>query len=153
MIKNIGIEIPKDIYDILKNEKILAIMTTFSDKGMPYMTPLSTIYPKNNESILIAILAENTGYKNMVWQKKVVISLIEPNNLCVHMIGRSGIVRAPSKVHPLINIAQIDIIDVIYEDSLLVSIESKIKWKHISPEMKNLHDSLMRELQECANVI
>lgn len=153
MIKNIGIEIPQDVYDILKNEKIIGILTTFSEKGIPYMTPISTIYPKNKESILIAILAENIGYKNMVWQKKVTFSLIESNNMCINLVGRSGVVRAPSKTHPLINIAQIDIIDVIQDDSLFVAIESKIKWKHFSPEMKNLHESLMRELQECANVI
>ena len=49
---------------------------------------------------------------------KVVISLLEPNNVCVHLVGRSGVVRAPSKTHPLIHIAQIDIIDIIFVISI-----------------------------------
>lgn len=152
MIKNIGIEIPQDVYDVLKNKKIIGILTTFSDKGVPYMTPISIIYPKNKESILIAIISENIGYKNMVWQKKVTFSLLESNNMCINLVGRSGVVRAPSKTHPMIHIAQIDIIDVIQDDSLIVSMEER-SWKHFSPETKNLHESLMKELQECANVI
>jgi hypothetical protein len=153
MIKNIGVEIQQDVYDFLKSGKTIGLLTTYSDKGAPHLTPVSTIYPKNSESILIAMLSDTTGYKNMVWQKKVMLSILESPNMCVHIIGRSGVVRAPSRIHPSIHIAQIDVIDIIVEDTMLVAIESGIKWKHVSDETKVLYDSLMAELRECVDSV
>ncbi len=153
MIKNIGIEIPQEISDIVKSEKCLALIATFSEKTLLHMTPISTICQKNKESFLIAMLSDNIGYKNLVWQKKVLVSFLESPEITIHIVGRAGIVRAPSKTHPLIHIAQIDIIDIIKEDSMLVHIDTGLKWKHISNEMKNLHEMIMKELYECAKVL
>ena len=152
MIKNIGIEMSQEIFYALKGQKVV-FLTTYSDKGMPHLTPISVVYPKSRESILIALLSDTLAYKNMVWQKKVVLSIIEGNGLVVHIVGRAGVVRAPSHIHPDIHIAQIDVIDIMTEDSLLITIESGVKWKHVSGEMKALHDALVKELQECVHAV
>jgi hypothetical protein len=48
--------------------------------------------------------------KNIVWQKKVMISFFEPGNLIINIIGRAGVLRAPSYTHSLMHIIQIDLI-------------------------------------------
>lgn len=150
MIKNIGIEISEEIFSILKNGKILAFLTTYSDKDVPFLTGITTLYPKNRESILLTMISDSISYRNMVWQKKVTLSIFESNNNCVHIIGRAGVLLAPSRIHPLMHVAQIDIIDIVNEAPMLVNIESGVKWKHISSESKILHDALIKELHECA---
>jgi hypothetical protein len=150
MIKNIGIEIPQDIFNLLKSGKVLAHLITFSDKGIPNLTLVSTIFPKNRESILLTMLSDNVGYRNMVWQKKVVLSIIEGNNIAINIIGRAGVLLAPSRVHPTMHVAQIDVIDIFDDLPILISIENGIGWRHASSETKVLHDALIKELQECA---
>jgi len=150
MIKNIGVEISQEIFSILKNGKCLVFITTYSDKGVPHLSAVSTIYPKSKESILITMLADSVTYKNMVWQKKVILSIYEAGNIAIHITGRAGVLLAPSRVHPLMHVSQIDVIDVTEEIPMLINIENGIKWKHASSETKVLHDTLIKELQECA---
>jgi hypothetical protein len=149
MMKNIGIEIPQEVYDILKTEKSFCFLTTYTEKGTPHLTPVHLLYPKNRESIVFAILNNHPGYLNMVWQKKALFSVFQENNTVCHLLCRAGILRAPSRVHPLMHIAQIDIIDVVEEQTLFVSIESGIQWKYISEDAKTLGEALMKEIHEC----
>lgn len=148
-MKNIGIEIPEEIYETLKSGKSFCYLTTYLEKGPPCLTPLHLFYPKNRESIVFAILNNHPGYHNMVWQKKVLFSIYEQENRVCHLLCRAGILRAPSRVHPLIHIAQIDVIDVIEEQTLFVSIENGVQWKYISSEAQTLGEALMREIHEC----
>ncbi len=150
MIKNIGIELPQDVYNLLRERNVMALLATYSDKGIPHITPIHTLFPKNKESILLCMLNNQIGYQNMVWQKKVMLTIIEGPNIVCHILGRAGIVRAPSRVHPLIHIAQIDVIDILPEQSMLVTIESGIQWGYTSSEAQTLYEALMRELKECA---
>lgn len=70
MVKHVGIKLPDDLIQALKNEKTVAVLATFSENGLPHTTPLQYVYPKGSESILISIHKDHTGYHNMVWQKK-----------------------------------------------------------------------------------
>jgi hypothetical protein len=151
MIKNIGIELPLDAYNVLKNGS-MAFLAASSDKNIPSITPVYSLYPKNKESILLAMLNSHPVYQNMVWQKKVMLSIIDENVVC-HVLGRAGIVRAPSRVHPLMHIAQIDVIDIITEPSILVSITKGVQWESIGADAAALNDALMRELHECAETL
>jgi hypothetical protein len=153
MIKNIGIEMPQESFLAIKHGKLVGLFTTYSDKGLPNLMPISTLYPKNRESVIIAIPSDSDAYRNMVWQKKVILSFVEPYPLNMHIIGRAGVLRAPSQVHPMMHIAQIDLIDIVFDDSLIVAIENGIRWKHISNETKALHDAIMAELYECAETL
>lgn len=153
MIKNIGIEMSQETFLGIKNNRLVGMLTTYSDKGLPNLMPISTLYPKNRESIIVALPSNSEAYKNMVWQKKVVLSFVESFPLNVHIIARAGILRAPSQVHPMMHIAQIDLIDIVHDDSLIVAIETGIRWKHISFETKALHDAIMAELHECAETL
>ena len=72
MAKHVGIKLPEDLVKAIKKGTI-AILSTFSEKGLPHTTPLQAIYPKGSESILISIHKDHMGYHNMVWQKKIML--------------------------------------------------------------------------------
>lgn len=147
MAKHIGITIPEDLMAYLKTERAIGILATFSEKGLPHTMAIKTFYPKNEESILLSISKDHEGYHNMVWQKKVMLCIIGPNNLVYNILGRAGVVRAPSSVHPFMNVVRIDIIDIKSDESVLYTITDGIAWKYPSEEASELVTSLMDELK------
>lgn len=148
MTKQVGVRLPDDLVQVLKQGKTVAVLATFSEKGVPHTTPIQTIYPKGPESILLSIHKEHQGYHNMVWQKKVMISVLDENNVAYSILGRAGVVRAPSVVHPLMNVVRIDIIDIKCDRSVLVTIDSGVRWRYTSAEAQELLEGLMEELKE-----
>ena len=81
--KHVGVKLPEDLVEVLKQGKTVGTLATFSEKGLPHTTPISTVYPKGLESILISIHKDHTGYHNMVWQKKVMICFMDENNVAI----------------------------------------------------------------------
>ncbi len=150
MAKHVGIKLPEDLIKSLKSEKIVGVLATFSEKGLPHTTPIQCIYPKGLESILIAIHKDHTGYHNMAWQKKVMICFMDEGNVAYSVLGRAGVVRAPSNVHPLINIVRIDIIDIKSDRSVLARVDSGVKWSCVSWEAEELLKSIFTELKDLA---
>jgi hypothetical protein len=150
MAKHVGVKLPDDLVSLLKKERTLGILATFSEKGLPNTTPVQCIYPKGVESILISIHKDHTGYHNMVWQKKVMICFVGEGNIAYSVLGRAGVVRAPSLVHPLMNIVRIDIIDIKSDRSVLARVEEGVKWTYTSWDAEQLTNALMDELKELA---
>ncbi len=148
MAKHVGIKLPEDLREIMLKEKALCILATFSEKGLPHTTPIQCIYPKGQESILMTINKDHTGYQNMVWQKKVMLCFLQENNIAYSILGRAGVVRAPSLVHPLMNVVRIDIIDIKSDRSVLSRVESGVTWSYTSPEAEELTKALMSELKD-----
>ncbi len=153
MAKHVGVRLPDDLIETLKKEGMLAVLATFSEKGVPNTTPIQCIYPKGNESLLMSIHKEHTGYLNMVWQKKVMLCFMGDNNIAYSILGRAGVVRAPSMVHPLMNIIRIDIIDIKSDRSILTRIDQGIKWSYTSPEAEELIGALFKELRDLAKTL
>ncbi len=153
MAKHVGIKLPEDLVEHLKSERALAILATFSEKGIPNTTPIQCVYPKGQESILMSIHKEHVGYHNMVWQKKVMLNFLGENNIAYSVLGRAGVVRAPSLVHPLMNIIRIDIIDIKSDRSILTKVEQGIRWSYTSSEAEELVKSLYKELRELAKTL
>ena len=153
MAKHVGIKLPEDLIEHLKTEKALAILATFSEKGIPNTTPIQCVYPKGQESILMSIHKEHVGYHNMVWQKKVMLNFLGENNIAYSVLGRAGVVRAPSLVHPLMNIIRIDIIDIKSDRSILTKVEQGISWSYTSSEAEELVKCLYKELKELAKTL
>lgn len=153
MAKHVGIKLPDDLIQYLKSEQALTVLATFSEKGLPNTTPIQSIYPKGLESILMAIHKDHSGYHNMVWQKKVMLNFLSENNVAYSVFGRAGVVRAPSNVHPLMNIVRIDIIDIKSDRSVLAKVESGVKWSYTSPEAEELTKALMTELKDLARTL
>lgn len=152
MAKHVGIKLPEDLVKAIKKGTI-AILSTFSEKGLPHTTPLQAIYPKGSESILISIHKDHMGYHNMVWQKKIMLCFLDENNVAYSVLGRAGVVRAPSLVHPLMNVVRIDIIDIKCDRSTLARIENGVKWSYTSAEAQELVTSLMDELKELSQTL
>lgn len=153
MAKHVGVRLPEDLIAVLKEGKTVAVLATFSEKGLPHTTPIQCLYPKGLESILISIHKEHAGYHNMVWQKKVMICFMDVNNVVYSVLGRAGVVRAPSNVHPLMNVVRIDIIDIKSDRSVLMRVDSGIRWSYTSWEAEQLSMNLMDELKELAEVL
>lgn len=153
MAKHVGVKLPDDLLAVLKKENTLAILSTFSEKGLPHTTPIQCVYPKGLESLLMSIHKEHIGYHNMVWQKKVMLCFLDENNTAYSVLGRAGVVRAPSAVHPLMNIVRIDIIDIKSDRSPLVRVESGVRWSYTSPEAEQLTNALMDELKDLAKTL
>jgi len=153
MAKHVGVKLPEDLVELLKAEKTVGVLATFSEKGLPHTTPLQCIYPRGLESILISINKEHTGYQNMVWQKKVMLCFLDEKNIAYSILGRAGVVRAPSLVHPLMNVVRIDIIDIKSDRSVLTRVESGVRWSYTSPEAEELTNALMQELKELSETL
>lgn len=153
MAKHVGVKLPEDLSAIMKTERVVCILATFSEKGMPHTTPIQCVYPKGSESILMTIHKDHTGYHNMVWQKKVMLCFLEEGNIAYSVLGRAGVVRAPSLVHPLMNVVRIDIIDIKSDRSVLSRVESGVKWTYTSSEAEELSKALMDELKELSRTL
>lgn len=153
MAKHVGVKLPEDLLALLKRKQTIAVLATFSEKGIPNTTPLQCIYPKGDESLLITIHKEHNGYHNMVWQKKIMICFLGEGNIAYSVLGRAGVVRAPSSVHPLMNVVRIDIIDIKSDRSILTKVDQGILWSYTSPEAEQLHKSLFAELEELARTL
>lgn len=150
MAKHVGIKLPEDLYEVLKKGQTVAVLATFSEKGVPHTTPLQVMYPKGYESILLSIHKNHQGYLNMVWQKKVMLCFMDAGNVAYSILGRAGVVRAPSSVHPLMNVVHIDIIDIKSDCSVLTRVDSGVRWSYTSWEAEELSIALMNELKELA---
>jgi hypothetical protein len=134
-------------------KKTVAVLATFSEKGLPHTTPIQCVYPKGLEGILISIHKDHTGYQNMVWQKKVMMCFMDEGNVAYSILGRAGVVRAPSEVHPWMIIVRIDIIDIKSDRSVLTKVDAGIKWSYTSWEAEELSKALMNELKELAETL
>lgn len=153
MAKHVGVKLPDDLNALLKKGKTVAVLATFSEKGLPHTTPIQCLYPKDSEGILMAIHKEHGGYHNMVWQKKIMLCFMDEGNIAYSVLGRAGVVRAPSLVHPLINIVRIDIIDIKSDRSVLMKIDSGVRWTYTSWEAEELSKNLLEELKELSETL
>jgi len=153
MAKHVGVKLPDDLISVLKEGKTVAVLATFSEKGLPHTTPIQCIYPKGLESILMSIHKDHTGYRNMVWQKKVMICFLDKDNVAYSVLGRAGVVRAPSLVHPLMNVVRIDIIDIKSDRSVLVRVDQGVRWSYTSPDSQELSNALLDELKELSKTL
>lgn len=153
MAKHVGVKLPEDLTSILKSENVVCVLATFSEKGLPHTTPIQCVYPKGLESILMTIHKDHTGYHNMVWQKKVMLCFLDEGNIAYSVLGRAGVVRAPSLVHPMMNVVRIDIIDIKSDRSVLTRVDSGIRWSYTSPEAEELSQALMDELKDLSRTL
>lgn len=153
MAKHVGVKLPEDLVKVLKEGKTVAVLATFSEKGLPHTTPIQALYPKGLESILISIHKDHAGYHNMVWQKKVMLCFLDEGNVAYSVLGRAGVVRAPSEVHPLMNVVRIDIIDIKSDRSVLTRVESGVRWSYTSWEAEELSQALLNELKSLAQTL
>jgi uncharacterized pyridoxamine 5'-phosphate oxidase family protein len=147
MAKHVGVKLPEDLLKVLKSGETVGVLATFSEKGLPHTTPIQCVYPKGDESILVSIHKDHTGYHNMVWNKKVMLCFMDKNNVAYSVLGRAGVVRAPSLVHPLMNVVRIDIIDIKSDRSVLTKVDSGVGWSYTSAEAEELSNALMDELK------
>src|SRR4030067_2622491 len=127
MAKHVGVKLPEDLLAVLNKGQTVGILATFSEKGLPNTTPVQCIAAKGLESILLTIHKDHTCYHNMVWQKKVMICFLDEGNVAYSILGRAGVVRAPSTVHPLMNVVGVDIIELKRDGSVLTKVNLGVR--------------------------
>ena len=81
------------------------------------------------------------------------LCFLDENNVAYSVLGRAGVVRAPSEVHPLMNIVRIDIIDIKSDRSVLTRVESGVRWTYTSWEAEELSQALLNELKGLAQTL
>ncbi|MFS8507309.1 MAG: hypothetical protein LVQ75_04395 [Candidatus Babeliales bacterium] len=81
------------------------------------------------------------------------LCFLDEGNVAYSVLGRAGVVRAPSQVHPLINVVRIDIIDIKSDRSVLMKVDSGVRWSYTSWEAEELSKSLLKELKDLAEVL
>ena len=153
MAKHVGVKLPDDLFAVLQAGTTVGVLATFSEKSIPHTTPVNTLCPKGRESILLSIHKDHTGYHNMVWQKKVMLCFLDAENVAYSVLGRAGVVRAPSLVHPLMNIVRVDIIEIKCDRSVLCRVDSGVRWSYTSAEAEELSRALTEELRELAKTL
>ena len=145
-------QLPLDLFEIIK-QGTRCILATFSEQGVPRTTPLHYLYPRGFDSILITIEKDHSSYLDMIWQKKVTLSFLCAGDISYSVLGRVGVVRAPSLVHPYMNIMRIDVVDVRNNKSVIARIDQGTRWIYNSPEAEDLSINLIKELKELARII
>jgi hypothetical protein len=85
--------------------------------------------------------------------EKVMMCFLDEGNVAYSVLARSGVVRAPSLVHPLMNIVRLDIIDIKSDRSVLSRVDKGIQWSYTSPEAEELSKALINELKELAETL
>lgn len=148
MTKHVSVRLPDELVTVLKEGRTVGILATFSEKGIPNTTPIQWVYAKGSESLLLSIYKDHVGYHNMAWQKKVMLSFLEDGNVAYSILGRAGVVRAPSEVNPLLNIVRIDVIDVKSDKSVVCKVDSGVRFSYVSFEAEELSRAVMNELKE-----
>jgi len=62
-------------------------------------------------------------------------------------------VRAPSFVHPMMNVVRIDIIDIKCDQSVLTRVEKGVQWAFTSVDAQDVIDSIFQELRELGRTL
>lgn len=147
MAKEVGMLMPPDLVQALASGTMIGVLATFSDDAWPHTTPVQCFYPVNNDTILLSMHKKHTGYQNMIWNKRVMLSFMDGRNLAYKVSGRAGVIKAPSRVHPDMNILRIDVNNVKSDKSFIVRIDKGIQWSFTSWEAEELYQEMLKELQ------
>lgn len=143
-------KLPENLLALFNEGNIVAVLATFNEHGDPHQMPVSCMYPAGKEGFFITLQKDHETYNNLVWQKKVSLNFLAENNLAYTILGRAGVVRAPSEVHPLMNIVRVDLIDIKSNTTVLATVESRVIIKPTSAEAEMLLNALREELKELA---
>lgn len=150
MPKYIGITLPQDLVNTIERGRTVAILSTFSMKGIPNTAPLIYVYYHGEEALLIAVATDSCTYENLIWQKRVCICFLDKGNVAYSVEGKAGVIRAPSASHPYIHILRVDVTNIKVDKSVFVSVKRGVEWDYCSIQGEEISLSIMDELREVA---
>lgn len=143
-----GVFIPPDLINHINSQDGIAVLSTFSESGLPYISPIKWVWAMNKDSLLLALDKNEQSYKNMVWQKKIMINFLGKNNLSYSVLGKANTRRAPSVTHPTINILRVDVINLMEKQFEFINIESSAKYSYPNHLSQELNDAIIEEFKE-----
>lgn len=147
------IQLPLDLIAALKNGNVTCILATFSDKGLPYAAPIHFIYPVGMSSLIFSIDKKSMSYKHLIWQKKITICFMAKGNMVYSVIGRAGVIKAPSEWHPDMYVVRMDTVTVYKERSQLIKVDSAARVSPATNEVGELQGAMMEELEAMAGYL
>ncbi len=148
---NMGNKLTKEIQAKISAKENLAFLATVDSNGIPNLTAVPFYIIKDEESLLFAIHRDNPAYRNLVKSKKVIFSIYDENDICLHIFGRAGVVSAPSDTHPMMNLVRIDVINVKGDTSAYFSVASGVRVKYKDDKAKRFKTAMISELKKVAN--
>jgi uncharacterized pyridoxamine 5'-phosphate oxidase family protein len=144
-------KLPQNVIVKMNSEETFIFLGSVDINGIPNITPVSFVIVKDEESLLFAIHKEEQGYKNLVKSKKVALSFYQDADSVVSILGRAGVVKAPSDTHPLMNIVRVDVINLKIDQSSYLSVQIGIKPKYKDEKAKRFKNAMMTELKKVAS--
>jgi hypothetical protein len=147
------IQLPLDLIGALKYGNVTVILATFSDQGLPYAAPIHFIYPVGMSSLIFTIDKKSLSFMHLVWQKKIALCFLAKGNMVYTVVGRAGVIKAPSEFHPEMNIIRFETITVHREKSQLVKVDSGARFSPAAKELADVDDLLGEELETMAGYL
>lgn len=143
-------KLTKDLRAKLNERERSAFLSAVDSNGVPGITVVTFFIPKDEESLLFAMDSDNSCYKNLVKNKKVIFGIYDSNNFCYRITGRAGVVKAPSDTHPMMNLVRLDVITIQEDKSPFMKIKSGIEIEYLDKKTARFASAMLKELKEVA---
>lgn len=134
----------------LNSKDKVAFLSTADANGIPDVVVVPFFIAKDEESLLFAISKEDPCYKNLIKNKKVILSLYDDGDFCLKILGRAGVVKAPSDTHPLMNIVRLDVIKMSEDKSPFLAVHQGIRIRYKDSKASRFGSAMMKELKKVA---
>ncbi|RMF94321.1 MAG: hypothetical protein D6734_08075 [Candidatus Schekmanbacteria bacterium] len=143
-------KLSKELRSKLNEKDKIGILSAVDTNSVPNMTLIVFFISKDEESILFAIDKENPCYKNLVKNKKVVFGIYDNDNFCYKIVGRAGVVKAPSDTHPMMNIVRLDVITIQEETFPYMRVTNGIAIEYLDAKTTRFGNAMFKELKKVA---
>ncbi|MBI5376693.1 MAG: pyridoxamine 5'-phosphate oxidase family protein [Candidatus Schekmanbacteria bacterium] len=150
MNKNSESKVSKELRDRLNEKDRVAFISAVDTNSIPALTIIPFFIAKDEESLLFAVHRDDSTYKNLVKNKKIVFGVFDSGNFCCRITGRAGVVKAPSDTHPLMNIVRLDVISIEKEPSPFMDVVDGIKIKYVDQKASRFAVAMLGELKKVA---
>lgn len=81
------------------------------------------------------------------------VNFMDEPDVAYSILMRAGVMRAPSLVHPFMNIVRLDAIDIKCDRYVLSEIITGVRQKITFQDAQELYDALMGELKELSRTL
>jgi hypothetical protein len=148
IFKNMGVVIPPSTRKYLASPGCMGTLATFSREGVPHIGIVEYLYPKGLDGVFITLESGSKTHHNLLWQKRASLQLIHENNGCFSILGKAGVVRAPSVVHGGMQVFLLDAISVQRHPFMPIKMDRGVHLRPLDEECAYLKSLLIAELQE-----
>lgn len=148
IFKNMGVVIPPSTRNYLASTGCMGTLATFSRDGVPHIGIVEYLYPKGLDGVFITLESGSRTHHNLLWQKRASLNLMHGGNACYSILGKAGVVRAPSVVHGGMQVFLLDAISIEKHALMSIRVDQPVDLQPIDKECGYLKSLLIRELRD-----